>query len=102
MENIIKEVIDIESKAKARLNEIKQIQQKHKEDCCIEFKQMKQIKYLNIDERINNYKKEQKKIFDMNVKNIESNQKKMNQKLITDFNTYYDKNLNDLFNKITR
>jgi|GEM_PF-3628485 hypothetical protein len=101
MENIIKKVIEIENAAKDRLIEIKKSQQKHKDDCYNEFKQLKQLKYSNIDEKINLYKKEQKRIFDTNVDTIESNQKKINQKLINDFKSRYDSNLNDLFKRIT-
>jgi hypothetical protein len=101
MENIIKTVIEIENAAKDRLAEMKQIQQKYKDDCFIEFKQLKRTGYINIDEKINAYKKEQKKIFDTEVDRIGSNQKKLNQKLINDFESHYDVNLNDLFKKIT-
>lgn len=102
MESFIKKVIEIENSAKERLSEIKEIKQKHKDDCFIELNQIKQSKYLSTDEKINAYRKEQKKTFDMNVKSIENNQKKINQKLVNDFDSYYDKNLSDLFNKITR
>jgi len=102
MENIIKKVIEIESAAKDQLIEIKQLQQKYKDDCSHEFKELKQLKYRNIDEKINLYKRDRKRVFDMNVDTIESNQEKINQKLINDFKSRYDNNLNELFAGITK
>ena len=102
MENIIKTIIEIEHDAKLRLAEKKQLQQKYKDECYLELKQLKRAGYVNIDEKINAYKKEQKKIFDNEADKIENNQKKLNQKLINDFETHYDVNLNDLFKRITK
>lgn len=102
MENIIKQIIDIEDSAKKQFAEIENLKIKHNENCQLELQQMKKFKYLNIDEKINEYKKEQKKILDANIKMIENNQKKINDKLIYDFNSTYNNKIKELLSKITR
>lgn len=102
MENIIKQIIDIEDSAKKQLAEIEDVKIKHNENCSLELQQMKKFKYLNIDEKINEYRKEQRKILDANIKMIENNQKKINDKLIYDFNLTYNNKIKELLSKITR
>lgn len=102
MENIIKQIIDIEDSAKKQLAEIEDVKIKHNENCSLELQQMKKLKYLNIDKKMNEYKKEQNLILDSNITMINNKQQKINDKLIYDFNLNYNTKIKELLNRITR